>query len=72
MALVRVFVMSAVVRGYWLMAWIGLLANVAALPIIGVVAFTNQALQTIKLMILTDEVPEKFYNLEFTYLFVVC
>ncbi len=38
--------MSAVVRGYWLMAWIGLLANVAALPIIGVVAFTNQALQT--------------------------
>ena len=38
--------MSAVVRGYWLMAWIGLLANVTALPIIGVVAFTNQALQT--------------------------
>jgi hypothetical protein len=38
--------MVAAVRGYWLMAWLGLLANVAALPIIGWVAFTDQALQT--------------------------
>ena len=46
MALVEVAVMVAAVRGYWLMAWLGLLANVAALPIIGWVAFTDQALQT--------------------------
>jgi len=45
-ALVEVAVMVAAVRGYWLMAWLGLLANVAALPIIGWVAFTDQALQT--------------------------
>ncbi|MFL0726669.1 MAG: hypothetical protein AB8B44_02375, partial [Prochlorococcus sp.] len=38
--------MDAAVRGYWVMAWFGLLANVAALPIIGWVAFTDQALQT--------------------------
>ena len=46
MELVEVAVMVAAVRGYWLMAWLGLLANVAALPIIGWVAFTDQALQT--------------------------
>ena len=46
MALVEIAVMVAAVRGYWLMAWLGLLANVAALPIIGWVAFTDQALQT--------------------------
>ena len=42
----NVSVMDAAVRGYWVMAWFGLLANVAALPIIGWVAFTDQALQT--------------------------
>ena len=28
-------------RGYWLLTWIGLLANVAVLPCIGLVAFNN-------------------------------
>ncbi len=37
--------MSKGVRGYWLLTWIGLLANVAALPVIGLVAFAGPPLQ---------------------------
>ena len=33
------------VRGYWMLTWIGLLANVAALPIIALVAFAGPPLQ---------------------------
>ncbi len=33
-------------NGYWTLTWIGLLANVAALPIIGLVAFAGPPLQT--------------------------
>ncbi len=39
-------VMGSRVRGYWLMTWIGLLANVAALPLIGLIAFAGPPLQT--------------------------
>ncbi len=38
--------MNAGVRGYWLMTWTGLLANVAALPVIALVAFAGPPLQT--------------------------
>ena len=38
--------MGSRVRGYWLMTWIGLLANVAALPLIGLIAFAGPPLQT--------------------------
>ena len=37
--------MGTYVRGYWVMTWIGLLANVAALPVIGLVAFAGPPLQ---------------------------
>ena len=36
--------MRSVVRGYWLMTWIGLLVNVAALPAIGLVVFAGPPL----------------------------
>ncbi len=32
-------------RGYWLMTWLGLIANVIAVPIIGLVAFAGPPLQ---------------------------
>ena len=34
------------VRGYWSLTWLGLLANVAALPLIALVAFAGPPLQT--------------------------
>ena len=37
--------MGTTVRGYWLLTWIGLLANVAALPVIALVAFAGPPLQ---------------------------
>ena len=37
---------SNCVRGYWVLTWIGLLANVAALPVIALVAFAGPPLQT--------------------------
>ncbi|CAI8176158.1 MAG: hypothetical protein AB8A46_07670 [Prochlorococcus sp.] len=41
--------MASEVRGYWLMTWLGLFANVVALPVIGLVTFTNQDLQTVNI-----------------------
>ncbi len=38
--------MSKGVCGYWLLTWIGLLANIAALPVIALVAFAGPPLQT--------------------------
>ena len=38
--------MRGAVRGYWLMTWMGLLANLAALPVIAMVAFAGPPLQT--------------------------
>ncbi len=37
--------MNAGVKGYWLMTWLGLLANVAALPVIALVAFAGPPMQ---------------------------
>ncbi|WP_320674814.1 hypothetical protein [Prochlorococcus sp. MIT 1341] len=37
--------MSKIVRGYWAMTWLGLFANISALPIIGVIAFAGPPLQ---------------------------
>lgn len=39
--------MRRVIPGYWLLTWIGLLANVAVIPLIGVIAFRNPDLQTV-------------------------
>tara|TARA_B100000700_G_scaffold314203_1_gene400421 strand:+ start:1638 stop:2030 length:393 start_codon:yes stop_codon:yes gene_type:complete len=39
--------MTTVARGYWLLTWIGLIANVAVLPFIGLVAFRNPDLQVV-------------------------
>ncbi len=39
--------MTKRVQGYWLMTWLGLLANVSSLPIIGIVAFGGAPLQTL-------------------------
>ncbi len=33
-------------KGYWIMTWIGLLSNIAALPLIGFIAFAGPPLQT--------------------------
>ncbi len=41
--------MKNVARGYWLLTWIGLLANVAVLPFIGLVAFTNPDLPIVNI-----------------------
>ncbi len=38
--------MSNGVRGYWTMTWLGLFANVIAMPIIGLIAFAGPPLQT--------------------------
>ena len=38
--------MNKQVQGYWFMTWLGLLTNVTALPIIGILAFTGPPLQT--------------------------
>tara|TARA_Y100001968_G_C19369497_1_gene724344 strand:+ start:813 stop:1205 length:393 start_codon:yes stop_codon:yes gene_type:complete len=35
------------VRGYWTLTWLGLFANVAVLPIIGLIAFRNPDLTTV-------------------------
>ncbi len=37
--------MSSSARGYWIMTWIGLLSNVAALPLIAIVAFAGPPMQ---------------------------
>mgnify|MGYP001398442376 CR=1 FL=1 len=37
--------MRSGVRGYWLLTWIGLLANVSALPLIALIAFAGPPLQ---------------------------
>ena len=37
------------VIGYWLLAWIGLLANVTVLPFIGLVAFNNPDLPLVNI-----------------------
>ncbi len=33
-------------KGYWVMTWVGLIANVTAIPLIGVIAFAGPPLQT--------------------------
>ena len=38
--------MNTCARGYWLMTWIGLFANVSALPVIALVTFAGPPLQT--------------------------
>ena len=38
-------------RGYWVLTWIGLLANVAALPLIALVAFAGPPMQTANISI---------------------
>ena len=37
--------MSRIVLGYWSMTWLGLFANITALPIIGLIAFAGPPLQ---------------------------
>ena len=37
--------MNSHVRGYWALTWIGLLSNIAALPLIALVAFAGPPLQ---------------------------
>ena len=43
--------MRTVARGYWLMTWIGLLANVAVIPFIGLVAFGNPDLPLVNFIL---------------------
>ena len=43
--------MTKVVRGYWFLAWIGLLANVGVLPCIGLVAFNNPDLPLVNFIL---------------------
>ena len=38
--------MSNSVRGYWSLTWIGLIGNIAALPLIAIFAFAGPPLQT--------------------------
>ena len=38
-------------RGYWLLTWIGLLANVAVIPFIGLVAFGNPDLPLVNFIL---------------------
>tara|TARA_Y100001968_G_C19369841_1_gene724512 strand:+ start:465 stop:857 length:393 start_codon:yes stop_codon:yes gene_type:complete len=38
--------MISTARGYWVLTWIGLIANVAALPLIALVAFGGPPMQT--------------------------
>ncbi len=35
-----------VAKGYWIMTWLGLIANITALPIIGFLAFAGPPLET--------------------------
>ncbi len=39
------------VRGYWFLTWIGLIANVAVLPCIGLVAFNNPDLPLVNFIL---------------------
>ena len=39
------------VRGYWLLTWIGLLANVAVIPLIGLVSFGNPDLPLVNFIL---------------------
>ncbi len=39
------------VRGYWLLTWIGLFANVAVMPFIGLVAFNNPDLPVVNFIL---------------------
>ena len=43
--------MAKVLPGYWLLTWLGLLANVAVLPCIGLVAFNNPALPLVNFIL---------------------
>jgi len=43
--------MKKVVTGYWPLTWIGLLANVAVLPCIGLVAFNNPDLPLVNFIL---------------------
>jgi len=43
--------MAKVLPGYWLLTWLGLLANVAVLPFIGLVAFNNPALPLVNFIL---------------------
>ncbi len=38
--------MESTTRGYWFMTWLGLLANVVAIPLTGVIAFSGSAMRT--------------------------
>ena len=38
--------MRTTVNGYWTMTWLGLMANIAALPIIGLIAFAGPPMST--------------------------
>ncbi len=37
--------MSNHVRGYWFLTWLGLIANIAAIPVIAIIAFAGPPLQ---------------------------
>ena len=43
--------MRKIVPGYWILTWIGLLANVAVLPFIGLVAFNNPDLPLVNFVL---------------------
>ena len=43
--------MRTAARGYWLLTWIGLLANVAVIPFIGLVAFGNPDLPLVNFIL---------------------
>jgi len=43
--------MRKVLPGYWLLTWMGLLANVAVLPCIGLVAFNNPDLPLVNFVL---------------------
>ena len=43
--------MRKTARGYWLLTWLGLLANVAVIPFIGLVAFSNPDLPLVNLIL---------------------
>ena len=41
--------MNNAVRGYWLLTWVGLIANITALPLIALIAFAGPPLQIVNL-----------------------
>ena len=43
--------MRKIVPGYWILTWMGLLANVAVLPCIGLVAFNNPDLPLVNFIL---------------------